>query len=138
MSGLQIVQVWSGNYKSYFGYFQICEECLYYKISRTVLHRKINFNCWLFIGYFCWLINCMSWMSYYFSYINCARYFRHVQKIKHCLCLKPYSVFIYGKLKSNYFFTFLAFFWSLNCASLVCRFFISFRTILYFWAVLIY
>ena len=26
-------------------------------------------------------------MSYYFRFLNYAKYFRHVQKIKHCLCL---------------------------------------------------
>ena len=59
-------------------------------------------------------------MSYYFSHLNCTTYFRHVQKIKHCLCLRAFSV------------RFLAFVWSLNCKSLVCKFFISFSTILFF------
>ena len=47
-----------------------------------------------FLATFCWLVNCMSWMSYYFSYLNYATCFIHVQKIKHCLYLKPFSVFI--------------------------------------------
>ena len=45
-------------------------------------------------------------MSYYFRHLNYAKYFRHLQKIKHCLCLKPFSVLIYGKFNSNYFLHF--------------------------------
>ena len=63
------------------------------RISHTVFYRKINFNCQLFFSYFL-LVN-VIWMSYYFNY---AKYFRHVQKIKHCLCLKPFSVLISGEL----------------------------------------
>ena len=62
----------------------------------------------------------MSWVSYYFSHLNCTTYFRHVPKIKHYLCLRAFSV------------RFLAFVWSLNCKSLVCKFYISFSTILFF------
>ena len=25
------------------------------------------------------------------------KYIRHIQKIKHCLCLRPFSILIYGK-----------------------------------------
>ena len=50
-----------------------------------------------FLATFCWFI----WMSYYFRYLNYAKYFRHVQRIKNCLCLKPFSVLIYGKFNSN-------------------------------------
>ena len=57
-----------------------------------------------FISYF--LLVSMSWMPYYFENLNYAKYFRHVQKIKHCLYLKPLSVFIYGKLSYNYFYIF--------------------------------
>ena len=42
----------------------------------------------------------MSWMSYYFSYLNYATYFKRVQRIKHCLCLEPSVIFIYGKFHS--------------------------------------
>ena len=104
LSDLQIVQVWFWNYKSYFGHFQICGQCLYYRIFRTVLYIKINFDWWPFLSYF-FLVN-ISWMSHYFRYLNYAKYFRHVQKIKHCLCLKPFSVIIYGKFNYNYFLYF--------------------------------
>ena len=53
---------------------------------------------------FCWLINYVSWMS-----VNYAANFRYVQKIKHCLCLMPFSVFIYGKFNSNYYVYFYLF-----------------------------
>ena len=45
----------------------------------------------------------MSWMSYYFRYLNHSKYFRHVQKIKHCLYLKLFNFLIYGKFSYNYF-----------------------------------
>ena len=45
----------------------------------------------------CWLIYCMSWMSLIY-----AISFRHIQKIKHCICLRLFSVFIYGKFNSNF------------------------------------
>ena len=35
------------------------------------------------------LVN-MSCMSYYFRYLNYAKYFRHVQKMKHCLCFEAF------------------------------------------------
>ena len=38
--------------------------------------------------------------------LNYATYFRYVQKIKHCLCFRPFSVFIYGKFNSNYYLHF--------------------------------
>ena len=53
------------------------------------------------------------------------------------VALEPFRVFIYGKFNSNYAFRFQFFIWSLNCTSLVGKFYISFRTILYFWTVLI-
>ena len=65
------------------------------KLISTVGHFFSNFL----------LIN-MSWMPYYFRYLNYAKYFRHVQKIKHCLCLKLFSVFISGKFSYNYFLHF--------------------------------
>ena len=36
-----IVQV---NYTSYFCHFQICGQCLYYRMSRTVIYRHIEFQ----------------------------------------------------------------------------------------------
>ena len=62
----------------------------------------------------------MSWVSYYFIHLNYATYFRYVQKIKHCWCLRAFSV------------QFLAFVWSLNCISLVCKFYVLFSTMLFF------
>ena len=46
-----------------------------------------------FLATFCCLIDCLSWVSYYFSYLNYAIYFRHVQKIKHYLCLDSLTLF---------------------------------------------
>ena len=60
LSDLQIVQVLSENYKSYFGYFRIYGQCLHNRISHTVLYRKISFNCSPSLVTFCWLINFMS------------------------------------------------------------------------------
>ena len=48
----------------------------------------------------------MSWMSYYFRYLNYSKYFRHVQKVKHCLYLKLFNVLIYGKFNCYYFVQF--------------------------------
>ena len=79
----------------------VCGQCLYYRICHTVLHRKINFNCWPFFS--CFLLVNMSWMSYCFRYLNYAKYFKHVQKIKHWLCLKPFIVLIYGKFNSIFY-----------------------------------
>ena len=75
-------------------------------------------------------------MTYYFSYKDHETYFRNVQKIKQCLCLKTFSVFIYEKFNSNYFFILLSFFLVID-TSLVCIFYMSFWIILYLWAVLI-
>ena len=36
-------------------------------------------------------------MSYYCSYLNYETHFRHVQRIKHYLGLRPFIVLIYGK-----------------------------------------
>ena len=101
LPGLLIVEGWSWTEKSYFGNFQICGQCLYYRICHTVLHRKINFNFWPFFS--CFLLVNMSWMSYCFRHLNYAKYFKHVQKIKHWLCLKPFSVLIYGKFNSIFY-----------------------------------
>ena len=49
---------------------RVCNFFRYFGVSRTVLYRKINFNCWPFFSYFL-LVN-MSWMSYYF--MKCIRY----------------------------------------------------------------
>ena len=56
-----------------------------------------------FLVTFYWLISCVSWMSYYFSYLNYATYFRHVQRIKHCLYLRLFIVFMKRKFNSNYY-----------------------------------
>ena len=72
--------------------------------TSTALHRKIIFNCWPLFSYFL-LVN-MSWMLYYFRCLKYAKYFKHVQKMKHCLCLKPFSVLIYGEFSCNYFYIF--------------------------------
>ena len=42
-------------------------------------------------------------------YLDYEAYFRHVQKIKQCLCLMLFSVFIYRKLNSNYYGNFYLF-----------------------------
>ena len=49
-----------------------------------------------------------------------------------------WSLLVFSFMESSIlFFIFLAFVWSLNCTSLVCKFYNSFRAILSFWAVLI-
>ena len=93
----------------------------YYRMFRTVLYRKISFN-W---ATFCWPTNC--WIS-----LNYKAYFKHVQKLKHYLWFRPFNVFSFREssiLTINYVFSF---FWCLNCTSLVCKLYISIRTILDF------
>ena len=70
----------------------------YYRMFRTVLYRKISFN-W---ATFCWPTNC--WIS-----LNYKAYFKHVQKLKHYLCFRPFNVFSFREssiLTINYVFSF--------------------------------
>ena len=91
-----------------FGHLHICGQCLCYRISSTFLYKiyrliqKKEFSSSaILLAIFCWLINCTSWMSW-----NYASYFSYVQRIKHCLCLRPFSVFIHEKFSSNYYLSF--------------------------------
>ena len=59
----------------------------------------------LFFNYFL-LVN-MSWMLYCLRYLNHAKYIRRIQKIKHYLCLRPFSILIYGKF--NFIFYIFSF-----------------------------
>ena len=100
----------------------------YYRISRIALYIKMSFIEKListarhFLATFWWLKNFMSWMS-----LNYATYFGHVQKIKHCFCLRPFSVFIHGKFSSiRYIFSF---FLVSKLYCLLCKLNISFQTI---------
>ena len=99
--------VWSvncGNCKSYFGLCGLsCVDSAYITGYLVLPYIEKSFSTvGHFLATFCWLINYMGWISYHLSYLNYAIYFRHVQKIKHSLCLRPFSVFIYGKFISNY------------------------------------
>ena len=65
-------------------------------ISGHILHdliQKINFN-WnpLFLTTFCWSINCIRGMS-----LSYKAYFRHFQKLKHYLYLRPFNLFSFKK-----------------------------------------
>ena len=82
---------------------------------------------------FCCSINCMSWMS-----LNYKTYFRHFKRLKHYLYLQSFSNLFSFKESSILTIKYiLIFLWSLNCTSLVCKLYMSIRTILDFWAVLI-
>ena len=58
-----------------------------------------------------------------------AAHLSHVQKLKEYLYLRPVSVFNYRKFNSSYYVRFKIVFWSLNCASQVCKFYALFLTI---------
>ena len=100
LSALYIFQVWYGNYKSFFGHFQKSNFITEYFVLSYI--EKLSTTVGHFLATFWWLINRMSSMSYYFSCLNYATYFKHVQKINHCLCLRPFSVFNYGKFNFSY------------------------------------
>ena len=97
--------VWSWNYKSYFGHFEICYQCFYYRISRTVLNRKISFSCWPFFSYFL-LVN-MSWMSYYFRYLNYANI---LDMSKRLSIVYVWSLLVFSFMESLV----LTIFWTVN------------------------
>ena len=85
-----------------------------------------------FLAAFCWSVNCMSWTS-----VNYKKYFRHFQEFKRYLYLWLFKLLSFKEssiLTIKYIFRF---FWYLNCTKLVCKVYISIRTILHFWKVLI-
>ena len=88
----------------------------YYMISGTVLYIKINFNRRPVFSYFL-LVNKL----YNLNVFKLQKtYFRHVQKFKRYLYLRPFNAFSYTKssiLNIKYIFSFS---WSLDCTSLVC------------------
>ena len=102
----------------------------YYRIFGTVLYRKTGSHC---LATFCWSINCITWMSLDYK----KTYFRHVQKFKHYLYLRPFNAFSFTESSMLTIKHVFSFFWSLNSTSLVCKLYISIRFILAFWAVLI-
>ena len=103
----------------------------YYRIFGTALHRKINFNRQPLFSYFL-LVNKL----YNLNVFKLQKaYFRHVQKLKRYLYLRPFNAFSFTEssiLTTKHVFSF---FWSLNC--LVYKLYISIRFILDFLAVLI-
>ena len=82
----------------------------------TVLYRTINFNRQPLFSYFL-LVNKL----YNLNVFKLRKtYFRHVQKFKRYLYLRPFNAFSYTKssiLNIKYIFSFS---WSLDCTSLVC------------------
>ena len=80
LSSLQIVQAWSVNYESYFGHFEICGQFLditgYFALSNIekLISTGSHFFSYLFLFYY-------------------KAYFRHVQKIRYYLCLRPFNMF---------------------------------------------
>ena len=111
-----------------FGHFEICGQCLnstgYFALF--AIEKSISTGSH-FLATFCWSINCMSLMS-----LNYKTHFRHFQKLKHFLYLRPFNYFSFKEssiLTTEYVF---GFFWYLNCTSLVCKLCISIRTVLDF------
>ena len=114
LSGLQIFQVQSVNYESYFKDFEICEQFLN------------------IIGYFplSYAGKLISTGSHYFSY-----FFGPII-VKFLLIAKLFNVFSFRAssiLNIKYAFSF---FWSLNCTMLVCKLYISIQIALGFWSLL--
>ena len=99
--------VWSVNYEILVIYIYVDSAYVtgylpHFYIKYICLIQKKEFSSSaILLAIFCWLINCTSWMSW-----NYASYFSYVQRIKHCLCLRPFSVFIQEKLSSNYYLSF--------------------------------
>ena len=125
--------VWSVNLSSlicklwsYFGHFEICGQCLngtgYLALCYIENSTSTGGH---FLDTLCGSINCMSWMI-----LNYEAYFRHFQKLKAFLYLRPFNLFSFKKsyiLPIEYVFSF---FRSVKCLSLVCKLYISIRTVL--------
>ena len=126
--------IWFVNYESYFWHFEICGRCLnstrYFALS--FIGKLISTSSPFFFATFCWSVNCMSWMS-----LNYKICFRHLKKLKNYLYLRPFYLFSFKDSSVLTIKDFFNFFWSLNCASLVCKLYVLIWTILDFWAVLI-
>ena len=77
----------------------------YYRIFGTVLYRKTGSHC---LATFCWSINCITWMSFHYK----KTYFRHVQKLRHYLYLRPFNAFPYTESSMLTIKHVFSFFWS--------------------------
>ena len=92
---LQAVQVWSVNY-----------EYRIFLLS-SLIQKNLFQSVATLLATLCWSINYMSWIS-----LNYKTHFRHFQKLKHHLCLRPFNLFSIKKssiLTIKYDFSF---FWS--------------------------
>ena len=104
----------------------------YYRIFATVLYRKINFNRQPLFSYFL-LVNKL----HNFNVFKLQKtYFRHVQKLKRYLYLRPFNAFSFTESSVLSIKHIFSFFWSLNCTSLVSKLYMSIQFILDFRAVL--
>ena len=125
--------VWSLNYASltcklwilFWTFRDMWVALKYYRISGTVLYRKINFNRQTLFSYF-FLVNNLNVFKLQ------KTYFKHVQKLKRYLYLRLFNAFSFTESSMLTIKHIFSFFWSLNCTSLVCKLYISIRFILDF------
>ena len=113
LSSLKIVQVWAVNYESYFGHFEICGQCLNSTGYFTLPHIEKSVSTSSYFLAFWWSIICMSLIT-----LTYKAYFGHFQKLKHFLYLRNIQFYLLSTV-------------------LLWKLYISFRTILIFWVVLI-
>ena len=86
-----------------------------------------------FLAMSCGSVNYKSWKP-----LNYKTYSRLFQDFKHYLYLCPFNLFSFKEssiLTIKYVFSF---FWYLNCTRLVCKLYLSIRSILDYWAVLMF
>ena len=104
-----------------------------YRIFGTDLYRKINFSRQPLFSYF-FLVNKL----YNLNIFELQKaYFRHAQKLKRYLYLRPFNAFSFTESSMLIIEHIFSFFWPLNCTNLACKLYISILFILDFWAVLI-
>ena len=89
----------------------------YYRMFGTVLYRRINLNRQPLFSYFL-LVNKL----YNLNVFRLEKtYFRHVQKLKRYLYLRPFNAFSFKESSMLTIKHDFSFFWSLNCTSLVWK-----------------
>ena len=98
------------DFLSFFVWFINCSSliCKLYILFWTVLilqniyttgsYRKCNSHCYPLFSYFLFVNK-----VYELNVIKLSNIYRHVQKLKHYLQLRPVKVFVYGKFISNYY-----------------------------------